>query len=206
MGKEPGRPAGARRRFYTSRPVAFGLVTYLFAATMLGNTLPTPLYVMYQARWHFSAGLITLIFAAYAAGVLAALLLAGRASDQIGRRPVLALVVALSALSALAFIFASGVGWLFAGRILSGLSAGLVTGTGTAMLSELAGQAGLRKASIMATVAATGGLGLGPVVAGLLAEYAPNPTVLVFQVYLLFLAVAAVVSLSSPRRFPHGAG
>lgn len=99
---------------------------------MMGNTLPTPLYVLYQAKWHFSSGVVTLVFAAYAVGVVTALLFAGRSSDQVGRRPVLATALVFSATSAVAFILASGVGWLFAGRVLSGLSAGLVTGTGTA--------------------------------------------------------------------------
>lgn len=159
---------------------------------MMGNTLPTPLYVLYQAKWHFSSGIVTLVFATYAVGVVTALLLAGRSSDQVGRKPVLAAALGFSATSAAGFILASGVGWLFAGRLLSGLSAGLVTGTGTATLTEMAGPASVRRASIMATAAATGGLGLGPLVAGLFAELAPNPTVLVFEVYLVLLAIAAV--------------
>ncbi len=81
------------------RSVAFWLVAYLFAATMLGTTLPTPLYVIYQGQWRFSAGITTIIFATYAVGVLTALLLAGRSSDQVGRRPVLAVALGLSAVS-----------------------------------------------------------------------------------------------------------
>jgi MFS family permease len=54
---------------------------------MLGTTLPTPLYVIYQAQWHFSAAMVTVIFAVYAAAVLATLLLAGRSSDQASRWP-----------------------------------------------------------------------------------------------------------------------
>jgi hypothetical protein len=71
------RPSPASRR-----AVAFWIVTYLFTTLMLGTTLPTPLYVIYQAQWHFSSGITTVIFASYAVGVLAALLLAGRSSDQ----------------------------------------------------------------------------------------------------------------------------
>jgi MFS family permease len=73
-----------RPRLVKPREVAFWLIAYVFAATMLGTTLPTPLYVIWQSQWHFSSGVITLIFAVYAAGVLAALILAGRASDQVG--------------------------------------------------------------------------------------------------------------------------
>src|SRR5579862_1511904 len=108
------------------RPGPFWLMVLVLAATMLGTTLPTPLYVIYQAQWHFSAAIVTVIFAVYAAAVLAALLLAGRSSDQAGRKPVLAAALGTSALSTVVFILAPDVGLLLAGRILSGLSAGLM--------------------------------------------------------------------------------
>jgi MFS family permease len=167
-------------------------VTYLFAAIMLGTTLPTPLYVIYQAQWHFSSGITTVIFASYAVGVLAALLLAGRSSDQVGRRPVLFAALAFSAISTVVFIVAAGVGWLFVGRVLSGISAGLVTGTATAALTETYHGSSRRRPSMVATAANMGGLGLGPLIAGLFAQFAPYPTVLVFEVYLFVLAVAVI--------------
>jgi MFS family permease len=83
---------------------------------------------------------------------------------------------------------------LFVGRILSGLSAGLVTGTATATLTELIPVLASRRASPVATAANTGGLALGPLIAGLFAQYAPNPTVLVFEVYLAALAASACSS------------
>ena len=189
------------------RRVAFWLLALVFAATMLGTTLPTPLYVIYQARWHFSAAMVTVIFAVYAAGVLAALLLAGRSSDQAGRKPVLAAALGASALSTVVFILAPDVGVLLAGRILSGLSAGLMTGTATAALTELVPAPAGRRASLVATAANMGGLGLGPLIAGLFAQYAPHPTTLVFEVYLAVLAAAGLCLLFipetvSPRRRP----
>jgi MFS family permease len=179
--------------------VAFWLIAYVFGVTMLGTTLPTPLYVIYQGQWHFSSAIITLIFAVYAAGVLAALVFAGRASDQVGRRPVLGAALALSALSTIVFITASSVGWLFVGRILSGFTAGLMTGTGTAALTEMLGPAKPRRASIVATAVNTGGLGLGPLIAGLFAQFAPHPTVLVFEVYLALLAVGVLALFPVPE-------
>jgi len=188
--EETGAPA--RRRLAIRRPAAFWIVTYLFAAIMIGTTLPTPLYVIYQAQWHFSSGITTIIFASYAVGVLAALLLAGRSSDQVGRRPVLFAALAFSAVSTVVFIVSPGVGWLFVGRVLSGFSAGLVTGTATAALTDTYSGSSSRHASMVATAANMGGLGLGPLIAGLFAEFGPDPTVLVFEVYLALLAVAAI--------------
>ncbi len=202
------QPAAAgRSRPAVPRQVAFWLLAFVFTATMLGTTLPTPLYVIYQAQWHFPAAVVALIFAVYAAGVLAALLLAGRASDQAGRKPVLALALGCSAVSTVVFILAPDVGVLFAGRILSGLSAGLMTGTATATLTELIPGSASRRASLVATAVNMGGLGLGPLIAGLLAQYAPHPTVLVFEVYLVVLAAAGlclffVPETVSPRQRP----
>src|SRR2546430_6004116 len=94
-----------------------------------------------------------------------------------------------------------------AGRILSGLSAGLMTGTATATLTELIPASASRRASLVATAVNMGGLGLGPLIAGLFAEYAPHPTVLVFEGYLAVLAAAGlclflVPGTGSPRRRP----
>src|ERR1700742_1083213 len=181
------------------RRVAFWLVALILGGTMLGTTLPTPLYDIYQAQWHFSAAIVTVTFAVYAAAVLATLLLAGRSSDQAGRKPVLAVALACSALSTVVFIVAPDVGVLIAGRILSGLSAGLMTGTATAALTELIPASAARRASLVATAANMGGLGLGSLVAGLLAQYAPHPTTLVFEVYLAVLAAAALLLLRVPE-------
>jgi MFS family permease len=192
--------AAELRRRATRRRVAFWLVAFVFAAAMLGTTLPTPLYVIYQAQWHFSAAMVTVIFAAYAAAVLATLLLAGRSSDQAGRKPVLIAALGLSTLSTVAFILAPGEGVLLAGRILSGLSAGLMTGTATAMLTELIPASASRgRASLAATAANMGGLGLGPLIAGLSAQYLPHPTTLVFEEYLAVLAVAGLCLLLVPE-------
>jgi len=200
-------PAAERRRPGVPGRVAFWLLAFVFAATMLGTTLPTPLYDIYQAQWHFSAAIVTVTFAVYAAGVLLTLLLTGRASDQAGRKPVLAAALGCSALSTVVFILAPNVGVLMAGRILSGFSAGLMTGTATATLTELIPASASRRASLVATAANMGGLGLGPLIAGLFAQYGPHPTVLVFQVYLAVLAVAGlclflVPETVSPRRRP----
>jgi MFS family permease len=166
-------------------------------ATMLGTTLPTPLYVLFEQQLGLAALMGTVIFAVYAAGVLAALLLLGRASDEFGRRRVLLLGLAFAALSAGAFLLAHGVALLIVGRVLSGLAAGVFTGTATAALVDLAGPGRAQRATMVATGASMGGLGLGALLAGLLAQYAPLPLRLPFWVdlglvLLAFLAVAAM--------------
>ncbi|MFI8324273.1 MFS transporter [Streptomyces sp. NPDC085529] len=165
----------------------------VFVVCMAGTTLPTPLYPLYQEEFGFSELTVTVVYAVYAFGVIGVLLLAGNASDTIGRRPTLRWGLAVAAASAVCFLCADALGWLYAGRLLSGLSAGLFTGAATAYVMELAPPDGAARATLVATAANMGGLGCGPLLAGLLAEYAPEPLLLPFAVHLVLVAVSALV-------------
>src|SRR3954469_24108373 len=116
--------ATATRSTTPARKLGPLLAAYAFAVTMAGTTLPTPLYPIYRNEFRFSQFLVTVIFATYALGVIVALLLFGNASDSIGRRRAMLPGLLLSALSAVAFLLAHGIGLMLLGRVLSGLSAG----------------------------------------------------------------------------------
>ena len=184
------------------RSRALWLPAYAFVVVMLGTTLPTPLYPRYEREFGFSPLLITVIFAVYAAGVIAALLLLGGLSDRAGRRPALIVSVLLSAASAVAFLLAGGLWALLAGRVLSGLSAGICTGTATAALVDLSAPGRRSQATGLATAANLGGLGCGTLLAGILATIGPAPLRLPFGVDLglLALALAAVLWMAEPVR------
>ena len=81
----------------------FLLAVSAFFVAMVGTTLPTPLYPLYEQRYSFGPLLVTVIFAIYAFGVIGGLILFGNLSDRIGRKPVLLLGLVLSATSALLF-------------------------------------------------------------------------------------------------------
>lgn len=171
------------------------LLAYAFIAIMLGTTLPTPMYALYADRMHFAVLTTTVIFATYAIGVLIALLAFGSWSDAVGRRPMLLAGAATALASAAAFLLADSVPVLLVGRFLSGISAGIFTGTATAAVIEAAPASWRSRAPAVATVANVGGLGLGPLLAGLLVQYAPQPLHLAFALHivLVLLAVAAVL-------------
>ncbi|WP_405706362.1 MFS transporter [Streptomyces xanthophaeus] len=171
----------------------------VFAVCMAGTTLPTPLYGLYQEKFGFSELMVTVVYAVYAFGVIGVLLLAGNASDSVGRRPVLLAGLAFAAASAVCFLCATGLGWLYAGRLLSGLSAGLFTGAATAYVLELAPRGGASRATFVATAANMGGLGCGPLLAGILAQYAARPLYLPFAVHLVLVAASVVVLTRLPE-------
>jgi MFS family permease len=143
--------------------------------------------------------MVTVIFGVYAFGVIAGLLVFGNLSEEIGRKPVLLIGLAFSAASAFLFVFAESLVPIFAGRIASGFSAGVFTGTATAMLVDLAPGGRRRLASFVAVIVNLGGLGLGTLVAGLLADYGRSPLRLPFIVDLGLLAPALLGLLMTPE-------
>ncbi|MFC9294197.1 MFS transporter [Streptomyces sp. NPDC057011] len=171
----------------------------VFAVCMAGTTLPTPLYGLYQEKFGFDELMVTVVYAVYAFGVIGVLLLAGNASDAVGRRPVLLAGLGFAAASAVCFLCATGLGWLYAGRLLSGLSAGLFTGAATAYVMELAPRGGASRATFVATAANMGGLGCGPLLAGTLAQYAAWPLYLPFAVHLALVAGSAAALVRLPE-------
>jgi MFS family permease len=186
-------------RAVVSRNTGFGLVAYAFLVTMIGTTLPTPLYPLFEQRYSFGELMVTVIFAVYAFGVIAGLLLFGNLSDEIGRKPVLLTGLAFSAISAFLFVFAGSLAPIFVGRVVSGFSAGVFTGTATAMLVDLAPGGRRRMASLVAVVVTFGGLGLGTLLSGLLADYARSPLRLPFIVDLVLLVPAVLGLLVTPE-------
>ena len=178
-------------------------VVFAFVAVMAFSTVPTPLYALYQTRDGFSTFVITVIFAAYAVGVILALFFAGHVSDWLGRRRALVPAVLLSVVSAIVFLVWRELPGLLIGRVLSGLSVGIVTATATAYLAELhLGErpgASPKRAQLLATTANLGGLGLGPLVAGLLAQSVSAPLTVPFVLFLVLLAGGAVVVALAPE-------
>jgi MFS family permease len=182
----------------------FWVVAAVFVVVQAGGTLPIPLYVIWQPRFGFGAGVLTLIFAVYAVGTLLALVLVSPLSDQLGRRPALASAILFSATSAGVFLIAKNVEGLLVARFLSGIASGIVAATATAALAELGPASYPRRASLTATAANLGGLGLGTLFAGIVAQYAHNPTKLVFWIYLAALmpTLAALVTVAETVRRP----
>jgi MFS family permease len=170
---------------------------------MAYSTVPSPLYVLYQQRDGFNQFMITVIFAAYAVGVMLSLFLAGHLSDLFGRRKVLLVALCINALTGVLFLFGSGLAMLLAARLISGIAVGMVTGTATAYLAELHGVARPNRkrtrSDLVASTAPMIGLGGGALVAGLVAQYGVMPLQLPYGVFILLLVIAILVVRAVPE-------
>jgi MFS family permease len=163
--------------------LAITLLSFLAA-----STAPTPLYHLYQDRLHFSAAMLTLIFAVYAFSLLAALLTVGSLSDHLGRKPVIFTAVLLNALAMLLFIYADSVAWLISARVLQGFATGMATAVLSATLLDTDRQQG----PLINSVAPLLGMALGGLGCGLLAEFAPAPLQLTYWLLLALFVLQGV--------------
>ncbi|MFC4241748.1 MFS transporter [Gryllotalpicola reticulitermitis] len=181
----------------------FWLVGYLFAVTMAAGAVSTPLYVLYQQQDHFSSFMITVIFAVYAVGVVLSLFLAGHISDRFGRRRIIAPAVLLNVLAMLVFMSSHALVLLLVARFLSGLGIGMLTATATAHMTELHQTAhptrSSRRAEAVSTAANMGGIGAGPLIAGLLAQFAPEPLLTPYLVLAFLLVVGLLALVTVPE-------
>jgi MFS family permease len=157
-------------------------------AFLAASSAPTPLYRLYQEEWHFSSAILTVVFAVYAFGLLAALLTAGRLSDHVGRRPVLAIALVLEALSMGLFLCADGVPLLIAARLLQGVATGVATSVIGAALIDTDRERG----PLLNSLSPLLGMACGALGSGLLAQYAPQPLHLVYAVLLGVFVLQAV--------------
>lgn len=176
---------------------AIGLLVVVTA----GAYIPTPMYPVYQQLFGFSDLVLTLIYATFATVSAPALLLFGPATDALGKRFIILLCIALSALGALCFLFATGPAWLLIARVAQGLSIAAVTAAGIALIVERTVPERRAWASVIATVAFVGGSVIGTLASGIIAEYVPFPRYSPY-VLLIVLLVTGWVRASRIESFP----
>lgn len=169
--------------------VSFCAVAYTLCAVMIGTNVPAPLYGVYIKIWGFSSEMVTLLFATYAFVLVPSSLLFGQLSDRFGRKKLLVIGVFTAAFASLIFALAEGTWMLLLGRAIQGLCVGILNGSAIATLAELR-PTNRKSASFVASVAISLGTATGPLISGIVAQYAPLPIRLPYYVHLLLLIPA----------------
>ncbi|MEV0222616.1 MFS transporter [Streptomyces sp. NPDC050704] len=178
------------------------LAAWPVTAVFVLSNAATPLYVLWQRDIGFSKGTLTVVFACYIVGLLGSLLVSGVVSDRLGRKPVLLPALALAVAACVIFATASTVAALVVARLFTGIAVGAVVSAGMAAVTDVAGPGRRRLAALLASCAMVFGAGLGPLLAGVLSESVPAPTVTVFVVEIVLLATAILAVLRMPVRRP----
>lgn len=168
-----------------SRPLD-GVLAVLLATGWAANHFSATIPVFVADRG-LSVALLDAVFGVYAVGLLPGLFLGGGLSDRVGRAAVVLPGALLASVGTVVLLLWHDPAGLLLGRFVVGLGAGLTFGAGTAWAGDLRGTTG----TVLAGVFLTTGFGVGPLVSGLLAQWAPGPLTLPFAVSLL-LSLAAV--------------
>lgn len=184
----------------------FVAASLALAVLFMGNNLPSALYGVYRVAFGYSPLTQTALYAAAVAVIVPGLVVFGPLSDVVGRRALILAALIAFAIGDVSFVMATDTGWLFVGRVAQGLGIGLGTASAVAALSDAA--AGLipdrvraqRMAALTATVCLTGGLAVGPLLGGILAQYGPAQRQLSFPVHLAMVVIAFLVALRMPGR------
>jgi MFS family permease len=202
---QPGRPLAAVSTAPDSsylRPLLTVWGSWL--ALMTSANLAAPLYAVYAERFGFSSLVLTAIFATYAVVLVPSLVLFGRLSDALGRRPVMLAGLAAGCIGLALFATAQGIAWLFAARAFQGLAVGMLGGPATAALVELDPKRAEQRPAMFAGLAQAGGSAAGPLVAGMLAQWAPAPRQLAYLVLLGVTLVAGAFMARLPEPASEG--
>jgi MFS family permease len=192
-----GGPASLREE---SRS-AFRWTAYALAVTAFAAGIPTPFYPGYERQFGFSAGVLGLVFAAYAAGVLLTLFFVAPQAERVGRKNLLLLAMGLVALGAVVFALATGVLWLVVARVLTGMAVGATSSVATAAMTDLEPYRDQHHVARVAVAANFGGFALGVTLSGLWDQYGTDPTQLVYLLPIL----ASVVGILAVRATPETA-
>lgn len=187
------------------RAMGFWLMAGVLGLLVSASSAPSPLYGVYQQKWRFSPTTLTAIFAVYALALIVTMLVVGALSDYVGRRPVIvaALVVEVGAVSL--FLAATGVGWLYAARVLQGCAVGAATSALSAALIDLQ-PAGSTRAPVVNSFVPGLGLAVGALVTSALVQYGPAPTHLVWWLLMAGFTLAIAGVLAVPESVARQAG
>ncbi|MFC6937258.1 MFS transporter [Actinomadura yumaensis] len=178
---------------------------------MAFGTAPVPLWPLYEQRDGFGATTVTVAFAILVVGASAGFVVLGHLSDHLGRRRVVVPALGVALVAALVLAFWTDLAGLLAGRLLNGVAIGLMASTATAYLHDLYRQehpdrARSRLPGLVATTANLGGLALGPLIAGMIARWAPHPLTVTQVGFAAAMALCLVMAVSTPETVDRRAG
>jgi MFS family permease len=199
-------PTAATAPTTATRAGTFAAVAAIVVLFLAASSAPSPLYVVYQQQWGFTASVLTIVFAIYVVGLLGSLLVVGALSDHVGRRPVLGAAIALETVALVLFLLADNVIALSVARLLQGIATGAAMTTLGATLVDLDPAHARGRAGVVNSVAPTAGLALGALGCGALIEFGPSPTRFVYAILIAGMVVAAAVVARMPETSPRRPG
>ncbi len=181
------------------RRAAFFGMAWVSVAFIAASAAPSPVYVLFQASWHFDSWLLSLAFSIYAFTLLAALLSVGSISDQVGRRPVLIAALGTEIAAMALLLFASDLTHVLIARAVQGFATGAATSTVSAALADLSPIRNRQLGATVASITPLAGLAAGSLTAGLIIQALAQPIPVIFTALIVILLVGLVLVVLAPE-------
>ncbi|MFD4675302.1 MFS transporter [Lentzea sp. NPDC058450] len=193
------RPATTARRPLLSRGAGFAGISAAMVAILVAAGAPTPLLPVYQHEWGFAPWVLTLAFGIYAFSLLVSILVIGSLSDHVGRRPLMIAALGIDLVAMLMFLFAPSIGWVIAARVVQGVATGAASSALSAAVVELAPEKFKKLGAQMTSMAPLGGLAIGALFAGVLAEFSSDAAFDVWLVLAVVMAAGTLFAVFTPE-------
>ena len=155
----------------------FVWVSFALIVGVMGTALISPLYALYKEAWNLRASDISHIYVMYMGGALCTLLFLGRLPDRVGFRPVMQFGLVMAMIGTFISMIAWNVSSLSVGRLIVGVAASMVTTSATLGLAKLSPVGNVQRVAMMSGFLIAFGFGVGPLVGGVIGQWAPYPLV-----------------------------
>ncbi|MFI5757149.1 MFS transporter [Streptomyces sp. NPDC051569] len=201
-------PSTARQPRIRARQVSHGtgfwFATVAFTALTAFGTAPVALWPLYQARDGFGATMVTVAYGIVVVGAALSFVTLGHLSDRFGRRPVMVSALLVAIVAALVLLIWPDLPGLLTGRFLNGVGIGLMSSTAATYLHDLYHREHPDRPhsslpGIIVTAANLGGLALGPLVAGIIAQWLPSPLLVTQGLFAAVMAISVLLTLHTPE-------
>lgn len=182
----------------TTSKIGFVAATLFILMMFAASATPIPLYDIYRRANGLTYNDLSLTAVVYFVGAITALLVLGRISNHLGRKPAVYLAFGFAATATVILLDVGSGLPLIIGRLLLGLACGMASSSIASFVVDSAHPSfpNWLPAVVVANSPMVG-LTMGALASGMLVEYGPYPRTLCYLVVLVGLLVCAVcVALS----------
>jgi MFS family permease len=167
------------------------------------SAAPIPLYDIYYRNDILTYSHLSFTAVVYFIGAITSLLIFGRLSDHLGRKPVIFIIFGLAATACILLVNLQSPLPLIIARLLLGLACGLASSTITSYIADCSASLPQWIPAAIISNSPMVGLTIGALASGTLVEYGPNPQSLPYLTALAgILICSALIAFSKETVTP----
>jgi MFS family permease len=184
----------------------FAVVSTSLILIFMASGTPVPLYNTYRVTNGITDAGLAITTVTYLTTTALSLLLLGRLSDHIGRRPMAIGAVIAAIAGCLVLTQVETLPVLMTGRVLQGLACGVASAALGSYVIDTAPARPTWLAAVLTSVGPSTAIPVGALISGILAEHGPAPRTLVYLLLAAALTVCGVLLVVCAETMPRTPG